>query len=101
MSAPYRPNGRKPHVCDIACGIDFEPDCPIWVEPPMPPRGTREWRLRASPEEVAHWQESQRLIEELRKRWPDLRPVVLELLAPDLGRLIGEAVREALKKGAE
>lgn len=65
-----------------------DPECPLWREPECPP-GSPEWRVRATPEEVQEHEEQQRLAGLLRRHWPTLRPVLLELLVPDLIAVMG------------
>jgi hypothetical protein len=76
---------------DLAAGIlDDEPE----PSGPMPPRGSWEWQMRVDAREVQEWRGNQRLIAAIRRRWDDLGPALLEMLAPDIGRIVRAILAE-------
>src|SRR5262245_18323819 len=100
----FRERKSPPHVCDpLACGITYDPGCPIWNEP-SPEMDGRPWRHLLHPEEQQAFHRWERLLESLPKvredvrrgvaraliavLGEDLRPELMRLLAPDLGKLV-------------
>jgi hypothetical protein len=56
------------HVCSIACGISFDPGCPLWQTPAQhqrPAHGTPGWRQHYSGPEAARLDRQYRVLD----RW--------------------------------
>jgi hypothetical protein len=76
------------HICDPeACGITYDPQCPIWIEE------DRKWRQQEEARAaVARRKQFRRLIEPLLAYHEESQEYHLELLAEPLGKLVAETV---------
>jgi hypothetical protein len=62
-----RTRATTAHVCDPeTCGIDYDPDCPVWQRPDHP-RGSPGWLRTCSADERAEWDAEQEEAAEVKR----------------------------------
>jgi hypothetical protein len=102
-SPPDDESGRttRTHVCDDACGITRDRDCPIWYVPPPPAHGSpalldRISRGQCTPEERATHRGAVELADRLKAAGYVVGPAILELIRDGVEEVVRDVLRQEL-----